>query len=307
MNRKWQHTKSNIMSRSLLCALLSAVLLHSLAAELAAAANTMANTKTENAGANRKFSTEDVEASIKRAMTFLAGKEGSGGPQYSDYVVFCGLSISRSYPEYEGIVEPYKMWIAKHDLFSAKLPYQSICHVMALDMSGNREQALEIFSQLKPLANEGAWLIPYHIGWYLYGCLVAGDTELGEKTFDHLMEMVENRPEKFQYFTAYCVWKAYEKSHDERYRKAFLTIANNLRRFQGEYVQMAETDGHMGMVLAVFCRAFDLTHDEEYRAMARDLAGKLLSTQAANGSWNDKTAYTIMPAEGLFLYLTLCP
>jgi len=43
------------------------------------------------------------------------------------------------------------------------------------------------------------------------------------------------------------------------------------------------------MKLAVLCTAYALTQDDEYRQTAGRLAGVLLTTQAANGSWNNLT------------------
>lgn len=295
------------LSGGLASVVISAVFLPALIAEMPATTNTMSSPGKENAGVGGELSATDIEASIKRAMEFLVGKERSGGPQFSDYVVFCGQAVAAASPEYQNVVDAYKIWITNNDKFIAQLPYQSVCHVMALDMIGQREKAVDIFSSLTPLANEGKWLgIPYHNGWYLYGCLVAGDSEHLEKTFSHISSDAEKSPNRYQYFTAYCLWKAYEKTKEDRYKQAFLTMAGNLKQFEKNHVEMAATDGHMGMTVAVLCQAYDLTKDEKYREIARKLVEILLATQEENGSWNDKTAYTIMPAEGLTSYLKFC-
>lgn len=250
-------------------------------------------------------SVRDVDESIRKSMEYLSGQEGSGGgPQYNDYVVFCSPPVVKEYPQYAEIVEPYKLWIAIHDKFSEKLPYQSSCHVMALDIIGEREKAVKIFSQLSQFANDGKWLVSYHLGWDLYGCIVAEDKELLEKTLVHVGEL---HPHRYNHFVAYCLWKAYEKTGEGKYREMFLEFVDTLKQFQEQYFQMADEDGHAGMVLSVFCLAFHCTQDETYRDIARILAARLVASQSENGSWNDKTAYTIMPAEGLTHYLKFCP
>jgi len=251
---------------------------------------------------------EALKDSISRAMGYLDGRAGTPGDgrQFGDYVIFCGLPIVRDFPEYEAVLEPYKEWIAAHDRFEKVLPYQSACHVMGLDLIGQHEQAVEIFEGLKQFSNEGKWLIPYHIGWDLYGCIVAEDEELLEKTMTHIANVIEPQPHRYQYFVAYCLWKAFEKTKDDEYREMFLTFARNIIPFEDEYVGMTVDDGHAGMVLTVFARAFGETENEGFREISKKLAEGLLASQMENGSWNDKTAYTVMPAEGLAAFLKFC-
>ena len=248
----------------------------------------------------------DIKQKINRAMQYIKHEYREGGPQYSDYVVFCGLSVEKEFPEYREIIDRYRKKIIQNDKFSRDSLYHSACHVMALDLIGQKEKALEIFSELRPFANDGQWPVPYHIGWYLYGCIVAGDNELLDKTFNHLSKTVGTSPGKYQYFTAYCLLKAYDRTKDERYNRLFLSIVGKLKDFREEYFKMAANDGHMGMTLYTFCVAFRMTQDEEYRQISKKLAGILMASQEKTGSWNDCTAYTIMPVEGLTAYLKYC-
>ena len=162
---------------------------------------------TKNAGSEAANSTPAtpllnpavIKASIQRAMSYLEGKEGTpgNGPQYSDYVVFCGLPVVNDFPEYADILETYKIWITKNDRYIAQLPYQSICHVMALDLIGEKDKAVEIYSQLAPMGNDGKWdNVPFHIGWYLYGSIVAEDKKLLDSTWLETTDLVENHPHR---------------------------------------------------------------------------------------------------------------
>lgn len=262
--------------------------------------------QTSESGAGEPTAPE-LEASIKRAMEYLNGKEATGGPQYSDYVVFCGLPVVEKYPEFKGVIDSYVRWIAAHDQYNKQLPYQSACHVMALDISGEHEKAVDIFRSLVPSADDGLWdKVDCQIGWYLYGCIVADDRKLLESTFEKLLEMTESRPHRFHYFIAYCLWKAYEKTKDDRYRAAFLSVAEKMKGFREVILEEIAQDGHGGMALSVFCRAYQLSKDEEHREIARELVKILRKNQLENGSWNDKTAYTIMPVEGFTDYLQFC-
>ena len=250
-----------------------------------------------------------LDAAIKKGMEYLKNKEGAGGPQYSDYVVFCGLSVEKRYPEYKEIIAPYKKWIIKKERFKGKGPYLyfSACHVMALDVIGESEKAKGMAQEFTPYANGGKWTgISYHCGWYLYCAIVAENQALADETYKNLYDICEKNPNRYQHFVAYCVLKAYEKTKDQKYKKMFLMIMNNLKKCEGQFLKMAEKDGHMGMTLYDFCIAYKLTKDEDYKTIAAKLARVLLDTQKENGSWNDKTAYTIMPVEGVTAYINYC-
>lgn len=240
-------------------------------------------------------------------MRFLKGKEAAGGLHYSDYVVFCGRPIEKALPEYKDMMDAYRKWIGEHDAFEKDYLYPSACHVMALDLAGHARRARDIFSNLKPfIFTRENTLNPFvsccHLGWYLYGSIVTGEKELQDRIFAYLTKSIDGPADRDHYFTAYCLFKAYERTKEDRYKKMFLTIAVSLKPFTKDYLKQATTDGHMGMTLQVFATAFRLTQDKEYREIARQLAVILLSTQASDGSWNNLTAYTIMPAEGLMAY-----
>ncbi len=252
----------------------------------------------------------DVTNAVDRAMRFLKGKESVGGIQYSDYVVFCGQSVEGTFPQYKDVMQDYRKWIIDNDKFEPDYLYHSSCHVMALDLADSKKQAVEIFAKIKPsiFTSDGKlnpFISRYHLGWYLYGCIVSEDKDLLEKTFARLSEAIENEPDKNHYFTAYCISKAYERTKDQRYKKMFLSIVGKLKPFKDEYFTMAAEDGHMGMALHVFSTAFNMTQDKECSQIAGRLAGILVTTQAGDGSWNGLTAYTIMPAEGLTAYLKI--
>ena len=250
-----------------------------------------------------------IETAIRNGMKYLKNKEAVGEPQYSDYVVFCGLSVEKEHPEYKKIIAPYKKWIVKKERFKGKGPYLyfSACHVMALDVIGEKEKAKAMAEKFKPYANDGKWSgISYHYGWYLYCAIVAEDQKLTDKTYKILYDICEKTPNRYQYFVAYCLLTAYDKTKDEKYQKFFLMIMNNLKKYEGLFLKMAKTDGHMGMTLYDFSLAYKLTKNKEYKTIAAKLALVLLDTQMENGSWNEKTAYTIMPIEGLVAYNKCC-
>ncbi len=248
-----------------------------------------------------------AEAAIQRAMEWLSGKEADpGNPQYSDYVVFCGQEVGKAYPQFQPTVEDYQNWVIAKTVFIEKLPYQSACHVMALDVAGAADKAKEMATQLMPRADNGRWLIPFHIGWYLYACAVVGDTALEDATFGHFEENILPNPDRHQYFTAYCLWKLYERSGNERYKAAFSQLVETLGKHSAYYTAAETADGHAGMMLSVFARAYSLSKDPRQLAVAEELATLLLRLQQEDGSWNGKTAYTVMPAEGLALYLKFC-
>ena len=248
--------------------------------------------------------------SIQRGMSYLDGKAGAPGqnPQYNDYVVFCGLLVEQEYPEFKKIISPYKKWIIKHDRAVTKGPYLyfSACHVMALDLIGEHKQARAIFEQLKPFANEGQWKTTFHLGWNLYGCLVGEDDKLASQTYNYIVEHTTAHPHYYQYFTAYCLLKAHEKTQDEKYKLTYLAIMEDLVDFQDQYYKLARADGHAGMAFYDFCMAYEFSKKKKYRRVASELAGILLDKQDSDGSWNTKTAYTIMPVEGLTAYLKYC-
>jgi hypothetical protein len=247
----------------------------------------------------------EMNSAIKKGMEYLKDKEGVGGPQYSDYVVFCGLSVEKRYPEYKEVIAPYKKWIIKKDRFKGKGPYLyfSACHVMALDVIGETEKAKAMAEKFKPYANGGKWSgISYHCGWYLYSAIVADNQSLADETYKILYDICEKTPNRYQHFVAYCALKTYEKTKNGKYLKFFLMIMNNLKQYEGLFLKMAKKDGHMGMTLYDFSIAYKLTKNEEYKTIAAKLARVLLDTQMENGSWNNKTAYTIMPVEGLTAY-----
>lgn len=249
-----------------------------------------------------------VTGAIDKAMRFLVGNVNQASAQYGDYVVFCGMSIEKKFPQYKEILAIYKKAITENDTFLADYPYWSVCHVMAFDLIGNDAPAKEIFAKLKAAsANEGKWDgAEYHLGWYLYACIVAGDNELRDKTLAYLSESLKQRPDKLHYFTAYCVWKIYERTKDKKYKRLFTDIVKGLKPFSNDYLEMAPTDGHMGMALTVFCTAYAQTHDKKYKELCRKLADILLATQEKPGSWNEgNIAYTIMPAEGLTAFLNM--
>ena len=254
---------------------------------------------------SEELTPDKIKSVISKSMEYLKGKAAIGGPQYSDYVVFCGASLENDYPDYKEVIAPYKKWIVKKDRFLGKGPYLyfSSCHVMALDLV-DKDKALEMAKKFKPYANDGQWAkVRYHLGWYLYCCIVAGEKELADKTFKVLSEGCAKTPNRYDYFVAYCILKIYDRTKEEKYQKMFLSLVQNMKKFEKIYCRMALKDGHIGMTLYDFCIAYKLSNDEAYKSIAGKLAKILIDTQQEDGSWNKKTAYTIMPAEGLNAYL----
>lgn len=246
-----------------------------------------------------------ILTAIDTAMHFFDGHENQVGAQYGDYVVFCGLSVESKFPQYTSILDIYRKAIVEKDEFLADYPYYNSCHVMALDLIGRTKEARDIYEQMKASANDGKWDgAEYHLGWYLYDSIVAGDNALRDATLACLTAAVRQRPDKFHYFTAYCIWKIYERTKEKKYRTLFLEIVKGLKPFRNDYLAMAPTDGHMGMALTVFCTAWKQTKDRTYKDLCAKLAAILLDTQEQPGSWNEgNIAYTVMPAEGLTAFL----
>lgn len=248
---------------------------------------------------------QTIFAAIDRAMQYVKGKESQGLPQYNDNIVdFCMMMV-KTFPQYQGILDDYRKWILANDTFIDGYPYWSIRHVLSLGSIGADEKAKEIFARIKHFSNGGKWQTSYHIGFYLYGCLVDNDPVLLARTLDYLTDTVVKQPDQLHYFTAYCVWKAYERTKDDKYRKLFVTIVNTLKSFSPSYIDMAATDGHMGEALCVFAIAYTLTKDEDFRILSGKLVDVLLKSQAKDGSWNDFAGYAIMPAAGMTLYLNI--
>jgi len=100
----------------------------------------------------------DVTNAIDKAMTWLRGKEHVGAPQYSDYVVFCGLSVAHAFPQHTDVIQSYKRWITENDVLVGGYLYHSACHVMALGLIGELDPALTIFTtSVEPSGSHGAW------------------------------------------------------------------------------------------------------------------------------------------------------
>jgi len=248
------------------------------------------------------LSSSEVKESLQRAIEYLTGREGTGGPKFSDYVVINGASIAALDPEHAQWFEKYKAWVSQQES-SPERPQEKLLHLISLDIIGETGRAQQLFKEVVALNQESELLNSHYAGWYLYGCVVSNDEALVERVTTFLSG---KPPGDLDYMIAYSFWKAFEKTGEEKYKEEFLTCVKKTQIYRAQYLKMKTVDGHAGLLLGVLCRAFQASGEESYRDLAGELAAKLLETQGADGSWNDTIVHTVTPAEGLALYLATC-